>query len=283
MTKYHKWNDDEINFVRKNYSILGTDGCSKRLNLSRGQILTFAFRNNIKVSASFKSDISKAQHEANRKKNALLAKELIITTPEQSYTLGFLWGDGYLFKRYESESSGRYYARLEMNAEDYKNICPWFEDFGKWITGPRFKKGYPPLIHSTLFDAVFGAFLKFYNYDLKSKISPSKILKTIPKKLHEYFWRGYIDADGCFCWNKTQGCFTITGHYDQNWIDMENLFKKLKIKYTLERRHSKIGSVSRLCIYNKNGISSLGNYIYCHNPHISLTRKYKKFLNITKT
>ena len=38
---------------------------------------------------------------------------------------------------------------------------------------------------------------KEYDYDIKSTISPYKILNSIPKELKHYFFLGLIDGDGC--------------------------------------------------------------------------------------
>lgn len=202
---------------------------------------------------------------------------MAITSPEQSYTLGFLWGDGHLGKI--DPSLGRYYAKIEIVKKDYDNVGSFFQCFGKWSEKTRLKYGCQDLTRATLFDGVFGAFLKTNDYDKKSLVSPSKILSVIPINLHEYFWRGFIDADGCFGWNRS-GYFSITGNYRQKWHDFEKLLRHLKIKYTLERKSSYSGSISRISIYNKNGINALGRFIYNHNNEISLKRKQDKFLSI---
>ena len=279
MSTYHQWNKYEIGFMRKNYSNFGAAYCSKNLNLSKSQVISFATRNKIKVKSQVKTNFLHSYFKTKWTQRDLLANELKIINPEQSYTLGFLWGDGYLMEK--DKSSGRCYARIEMNSSDYYSICNFFGSFGKWINKQRRIKKENPLTYATLNDGVFGSFLKSNDYKIKSIVSPSKILLSIPNNLHEYFWRGFIDADGCFGWNKKSGYFHITGHYEQNWYDTENLLKNLGIKYKLERKSSYSGRISRINIYNKKGILLLGNYIYCHNTEISLSRKYIKFLEIT--
>jgi len=56
MSTYHQWNKYEIGFMRKNYSNFGAAYCSKNLNLSKSQVISFATRNKIKVKSQVKTN-----------------------------------------------------------------------------------------------------------------------------------------------------------------------------------------------------------------------------------
>jgi len=62
---------------------------------------------------------------------------------------------------------------------------------------------------------------------------------------------------------------------------MENLFKKLNIKYSINKSISKVGKSSTICIRNKQGCKSFLDYIYngVETDKIGLTRKYQKYKN----
>lgn len=276
--KAHIWRKAEIEFVNKNYPSMGTVGCSKKLNISRGQILGFACRNGIKVNQSVYGSAAELYHQSNRKKRDEEAQSIAITTPRQSYTLGFLWGDGHLHKA--DPTKGRYYAKIEIVKKDYDKVGKLFRCFGKWSEKTRQRRIGKATTYATCFDGIFGAFLKLNKYDQKSKISPSKILASMPNDLHEYFWRGFIDSDGCFGFNNGQGYFQITGDHNQDWYDFEKLLMRLGIKYTLKRILYYNGNTSRISVYYRDGIIALGRFIYKNHLNILLPRKYKKFLSI---
>ena len=281
MGNYHQWNKEEVDFVEKNYPLMGSALCSEKLGLPRQSIISYAFRNGIKTNPKVKGYSTKIRHDSNRKKRDIDARNITVTTPEQSYTLGFIWGDGHLHKA--DPILGRYYANIEIVKDDYNNICRFFKCFGKWSEKERHRNGCKILTCATLFDGVLGSFLKANDYDIKSTISPSKILASIPNKLHSFFWRGFIDADGCFGLNKNSGYFHITGSYNQEWHDFEKLLQRLNIKYTVERKSSYSGNISRVSVYSRRGITALGKFIYGSQPYISLQRKRNKFLEIIKS
>jgi hypothetical protein len=278
--KQYVWSKKEVTFITKNYPNIGAMGCSQKFNLPKGLFISYASRHGIKAKLKVKGYISKLRNIAKRKIRDLAAHNLTIKTQEQSYTLGFLWGDGHLYKA--GPAYGRYYAKIEIIKEDYLDIGKIFQCFGKWSEKSRQKTGCKITTCATLFDNVLGAFLKLNDYDKKSVVSPSKILKVIPVVLHKYFWRGFIDAEGCFGWNKNYGYFQITGSYDQKWSNFENVLKNLNIKYTLAKLSYYDNRTSRISIYSKPDIATLGKFIYADKQNLCLKRKYKKFLNITR-
>jgi len=123
-------------------------------------------------------------------------------------------------------------------------------------------------------------FLIENDYDKKSFISPFKILSKIPDNLHQHFYRGYSDGDGCFYINNHNYQYIISGDFKQEWSLIETLFKKLNIKYTIKYITNKKGNSSLIRITNKNDVDVFGNYIYSEYDNIGLKRKYIKFKEI---
>ena len=70
-------------------------------------------------------------------------------------------------------------------------------------------------------------FLKENDYHIKSGASASKILLKIPEHLQHYWWRGFIDGDGCFVRNERNrlNILQITSTFDQGWSFIKNIEK----------------------------------------------------------
>ena len=177
--------------------------------------------------------------------------------------------------------------RAEFRALDFDKIKKHFISLGNW-------KYYETKIHhyktssiSILTDIKLAQFLHSLDFREKSYKSPSKLLDLIPEKLHSYFWRGYFDGDGCFTFTgKYHRRFFITSSYEQDWLDFENLMKRLNIqKYRISKvidtskSKDKPSKCSRCGSSNKEDIKKFFNYIYQNydKDKIGLSRKHDKF------
>lgn len=127
------------------------------------------------------------------------------------------------------------------------------------------------------------AFLVENDYLVKSKESPSKILKIIPKDLHNRFLLGLIDGDGCFYYHEKRKIsqFSVAGTYEQDWTAIEKILSNISIKnYKLIRRkHTENSYSSSIRITNRIDIKKLGEYVYPNNKY-GLKRKYEKYCKI---
>lgn len=212
-------------------------------------------------------------------KNNITNSYLDINTPELSYLLGLLWGDGCL---YNAKDEGRNkYIYLGLISKDFDDIKHLFHENWK-ITSRLRKNRTAPITEAVNFDINFASFLFKNEFHIKSFKSPSLILSQIPDNLKHYFWRGYSDADGCFyvSKNKKTTQYALAGSYEQDWSDFEELLKSLNIKYTVKRsflRNSKY-SVVRFC--KKSDFIKFGEYIY-QDSKFGMLRKYKKFREAT--
>lgn len=212
-------------------------------------------------------------------------EQYIVNSPEKAYTLGFLWGDGTIKKHKITTNSWSniYYPNLEINKKDLDEIIKLFNVWGNWSLYVRQRPNRKKQGSITLFNPYFGWFLTENDYIIKSYTEPTKILSKIPENLKSYWWRGFIDADGCFYSNKCANQFSLAGQYDQTWKETVNLFISLNIeKYQIQQKifKSKLNLISRgsiIRISNSQTIIELGKYIYSDNLNIGLKRKYNKY------
>lgn len=202
-----------------------------------------------------------------------------IKSKEISYILGFIWADGYIRKPYN--------ISVQINMKDSEKLKSIFNETGEWnfyITNrcdKRNKRRYKSFTIQTSNQNIVD-FLIENDYSKKSYISPLKILNLIPDNLKYYFYRGYSDGDGNFYKGKNLYQYTISGHYDQNWIFIKNLYDNLNIKYTIKQIDTGKSKSSFIRIVNKNDIDIFGNYIYQDWDNIGLNRKYEKYIEIKK-
>lgn len=285
MRKKFFLNDNDIKWFKDNYPIMGANKCCEILNFPKYAISSMANKLRIKVIEDVKFNIrsrnSKKRFSKQRDNYKELSKKIIIDSPEKAYSLGFLWGDGHL-----KECRLVYYPSFGIVKEDFDNIIDIFKCWGKWkIFYCRKKSEWKEIGEAILHDPILGMFLKDNQYLEKSKVKSDSILYHVPENLRYMWFRGYIDADGCFyCSNNRNICqFSICGSYDQDWSSVEDIMKKLDITYYIHKRKNKCGSSSSICIYRKNDIVKMGKYIYQGKIDIGLSRKHTKYLQIMES
>lgn len=280
--KKNTWTKDEINFLIVNYSIKGVDFCSNHLNYKKTKIFAMAHKLNLKMLLSTKKKyIGKSDELCNV--NPYNFRN--IQSKEVSYLLGLIWSDGYI-KHYNSNFD----VVLTMVEDDINNIKNTLDKIGKWNYNliKKQKDSWKNTIRvSTNNKRIYNTLFNF-DFTKKSKVSPDKLLSEIPKELHNYFYLGVIDGDGCFYYKKLKNStirqFSISSTYEQDWSYIERLFNLLNIKFSIGRYLKKDGksSYSYIRVTNKKDINLLGNFIYKDGKNIGLLRKYEKYLQIIK-
>lgn len=197
-------------------------------------------------------------------------------TPEIAYTLGFIWGDGYITDKTR--------IGISIKKSDAIILEPTFMKAWNWnIRKDIIKKNPKGEMQYNFHKRDVKLSQKLIEYKYKSKNEAPTILSIIPDKLKHYWWRGYSDADGCFCITKDKRYrFSICGPYNQDWSFVENLFRSLGITYSIRREvYLKTNyTSSRIIITNRQGSKTIGNYIYRGYPEdkIGLKRKYEKYM-----
>ena len=274
------WTENEIEFLIKNYSIMGVDYCAKKLGYNNVKIFKMTNKLKLRLTKEIRTkNQSKNPEKCNINPNLFYSAD----TKEVVYLLGLIWADGFL----NSSNNGRNYnLGFTMIKKDIENIKPMLDFIGKWHYYERKQavESWKSSINVITNNKRIFDFLVQNDYDKKSYISADKILNKIPDNLKHYFFRGLIDGDGCFYYyipekGSTLRQFTLVSTYKQDWSYFESLCGKLNIKYKIKRIISKKSSSSIIRITNKDGIKKLGNYIYNgkEDDNIGLIRKFIKF------
>jgi len=260
----HSWKKEEIKFLIKNYPKNGFNYCSEKLNIDKAKVKSKV--GTLKLKLVDKYDI----------KNFIK-----ITKKEVAYIMGLLWSDGNIYEPSHS-------INLTANYDDMLNIeniimktSNWNKYFikGRYRNDTLCKNNICYNINSKQLYYI----LKKYDFHLKSKVSPNKILEIIPDKIKHYFFRGLVDGDGWFYINKKNynNQFGIASSLEQDWSYMIELSKLLDIKkYTIKKQITKKGKSSMFRITNKKDILKLGEYLYKDYDKIGFKRKYDKYKQI---
>lgn len=203
-----------------------------------------------------------------------------IKIPESSYVLGLMWADGHIYTHTTCDSK---VLRIDLIEKDAKIILPILKKIGQWNAHSIKRKRSSPSIMMSCSDKQTCNFLIKQDYKSKDN-SADKILSKIPKSLHNYFFRGLFDGDGCLHITKQKrGQLEISGPHTQNWKYVEKLFQELNIKYSICRTvNKKTGHKrSQIKIFRQTDILKLKNYLY-KGKLFGLNRKYKKFKEVEK-
>jgi len=273
--KESKITKDQEKFILDNYPKFGTRYCADNLNISEKLVRFFASKKRLNLTDSG-LEITKKQRMDEKQKT--LYKDF---TPEfddmQSYALGLLWADGYL---YVNKSRSLKFSCVEKDFYDFEHSL---SKLGKLSYLKRTRIGRQPQIDAYIRNYGLTKWLFDNDFCNKSKISPNKILENIRKEYHKDFLRGWIDGDGCFYVNLKRKMFqfSISGTYEQDWTSLTNLLDDIGVSYKIDRRirHEKSkSSTVRSCGY-KN-INKIVKYIY-NNHSMCLKRKYDKAMIIS--
>jgi hypothetical protein len=199
-------------------------------------------------------------------------------TNEEAYILGFLWADGYL-NGTEVKSN----LQCEIVYNDFKDIEKIFDKTGDWsrlFRKASNKNGIKRQKRTCLTISDRALIRKFilFDFDKKSYLPPTKLLKLIPTNKHYLFYRGYFDGDGCFYITDKANQFSIGSQYNQDWMHIEKLFKLLKIdKYHIQRRISNKGhKLSQIRVFSRDSVTKIARYVYQDKTSIGLKRKFSK-------
>ncbi len=213
--------------------------------------------------------------KTNNKLNTKFTKEL-------EYFYGLLWADGHVTKPGNKHKKIDFYTTIK-DLKDFKKILTLVYNWS--IYKRKTNKDNPQWLESYVFsfnNAIIHKHFIEMDYHLKSHINPTKILNYIPEKFHKYWFRGYIDGDGCFYCNPKQCLrqFALSSTYEQNWKFMFDLCDRLSIKNgKVQKRQLVKSAYSSFRICNKEGIQKLCDYIYGDKwDGIGLKRKYNKYL-----
>lgn len=199
---------------------------------------------------------------------------------ENVYLLGFLWADGWICNKKYTHS-----VSMSLITEDFVLIEPILKNFGIncYYDRQRMRNGKlfgTPNRTFTIHSLDIVNFLLKNEYDKKSGYAPTKILSIISPELHYYFWRGYLDGDGCISSKGVKQEIAFWSVIDQDWSSLIELINSLKLTYSIYTYKRKNGN-HKSSVLRMGGIDNIvkfGDYIYQNYDGIGLKRKYEKYL-----
>jgi len=200
-------------------------------------------------------------------------------TKESAYILGILWADGHIREKSRLTS-------INCVESDINDILPVFLETGDWIISGKIKKMHKDKVVKTqkkLSTTTWGLFdiLKRHGYLEKSHSAPNGIICEIPHELRKYWFRGFLDGDGCIKLGRKYGVEVVfTGPYNQDWSFMKLLCFELGVDFSIDNRLVKKGGYSHFRINKKQHVKIICDYIYSDFDNIGFTRKYKKYNDV---
>lgn len=273
-----KWTNEKLSILKDNYSNYGSKYCAELLGCSISSIQNRVHKLGLKMDKNSKSTLlSESKNSTNIDYKGFIK----LNNPEVVYYLGLFWADGYMYQNKNNSTLG-----VGLIECDMVELEPHLDKIGVWnkrVSKNKKIESWKPTKSLTTNNKRLYEFLKENDYCEKSNKSADKILSIIPNNLKHYFFRGLSDGDGCFYYYKpkkgsTLRQFSIASSREQDWSYVEKLFNYLGIKYSIS-----VGkSGSQIRITNKKGIKLFGNYIYQNYDDIGLSRKHKKYLEITQ-
>jgi len=286
-----KWSENEIKFLKNNYSNNGIEYCKSKLNRTKISIIHKANRCNLFLSLKIKNENIKNIKKRNNYEKYDLSKIKSLNTKEVAYFLGYFWADGVIYKKSSCVS------QISLIENDslylYDNII---SNIGKnnWTKSKPIKKQYRNK-NNELINAKNQILIRSYSRELyeflyendyfyKSNVSFEKIFTKIPNEYKSYFILGLFDGDGSFTISKFKtgyiiGQFIITSTYNYDWKSLENYFKFNNIEYSIYKKIGIIGKYSLFVVRKKESLFILYNLLYGKKYTIGLSRKYLKFKN----
>lgn len=260
-TKEKKWEPQEIQYLKNNLQTQSNKKLALHLNMSFNQVKGKIDRLGIK-----------------RKYIDPINSNLFdnVTKPEVAYLLGYWWADASV----RGQKNQFMFTIQEEDALEIRDMMLSLGNFSIYKV-KKVNENHKNLLTFWICSRSLYEFLMENGYYTKSQDSPTKILNTIPKHLHHYFWLGFLDGDGSIHCD-IDSKITFGGSFSQNWSDLQSLCLELDIEYSLIRRIMKHGKGSVVEMHNYQSILKFLNYLYKdrNKNNIGLKRKHSKYLKI---
>ncbi len=271
-----KYTPEVLNIIRVNYPKYGPKRCQ--------EILGGGFTVNGVQQAAIKNKIYR--EKSYEGKGFDVEDFTKVRDPRIAYLLGWLWADGYIPKKKGVPQGINFCVRQDDGREFYEML----KGIGNVTINHRDAEKYNR-VYINMFNVSIAKYLVEKDYSLKSKVSPTKILKEIPDHLHSLFWRGFLCGDGSISVGiDAKGVFATTlvfcGSFDQDWSDLEQRCKDLDCKFFIRRyvRQSNGNTGSKFTIGSRHDSLRLLSWIYrsFNTDQLGLKRKFEKFQSIKR-
>ncbi len=279
MNNVHKWTDEQIEWIKQNHDKVTTKDAAIKLGVK-----TWTYKNK-RIALGFRKERS----HVNTIKMDLLNN---VASEKIAYLLGFMWADGSLKPIYFKGKISSFGFYMGGAANDFKNLIPLMNELGEFgIRNVILKQTdckRQPQIHFYSYDQVFCKFLYHFEYNVKSTVSPSKIISHLDKNLHSAFWHGFFDGDGSLSVDRKNYCshLSFCGAGNQSWESLTEMLDELNVKWRLlnEEYTTKTGKVhtcSKIDLSLRSDIKIVMDYIL-KDSTVGLQRKRDKAIELEK-
>ena len=259
-----RYTNNEREWLKQNYSVLGSQACSTYLSRSLSSVRQTANHMGCYVPLSLRNDLhSKSLTEAFIP--SILPEVFSdVNTKEAAYVMGILWADGWV------QNKNDYSINIKLIKEDFISILPTFNALGIWKQYEYYPKNRKPTLQlrcsgKSLVDVFIST-----GYQNKSYLSAFNVIAKIPTKLQKYWWRGYFDGDGHIHATHPYR-IEFSSAWNQDWSFLPSNFS---FEVTVTRGKNSY-SKARLC--SKSEIIKFGTFMWGGWDGIGLLRKYKEF------
>lgn len=271
------WTKEESEFLKQNYSSKGAEYCSQVLNKSSSKVRARANNFGLILDKPFRVD----------KEKVLVYRDFNnifdLNNPKILYLLGFIWADGYIGKT----------VTISNVSKDLDEIIEKI-DLVKLLLGVSIKyrqpqrNGWQPQTAITFGNKEVIQFLVDNNYT-KSRLNEPIILDKISEHLKHYWFRGYLDGDGCIYYiasNKAQCYLSFSGNSHSTYQFLQDLGQQFSVVPSIKCRKSRINSTyARVTFEGIKRALPILDYIYqgWDEFNLGLERKYQKYLLLKTT
>ena len=255
------WNNEQVKYIIEQYEYkkVSIKDISKQFNCSDGSIRRLLIRNNVKIRDKL------LYRNSDYFEN--------IDSSDKAYWLGIMYSDGCVCER----ANGRYSIELEMIDKEH------IEKFRSALNADNHKIS--TIIHKNINNAKLSYAIHIYDNKMAKDLiklgcipRKSYYLSSIPDINQEFiydFIRGFVDGDGCICYNKSSDSyvFKLTGASPLFLKDIMSILKidRLSLNKCTETSYQVTSS-------KRDDIYRILTKLYEHSTEITrLNRKYKKY------
>ncbi len=189
MKSHKRYSEEDLNWLKANYSILGSKKCAHQLQHSVNSVRQTANALGCYVPSSLQRKLHSDTLIRSFTPTILPDTFREVKTKEVAYVLGILWAEGWV------QNQSDYSINIKMIEEDFVELLPIFYALGEWKQYKYTPKNRKPTIQLRVSGKSLVDFFLSMDYHVKSNAPATKILSIIPEHLKKYWWRGYFDSN----------------------------------------------------------------------------------------
>lgn len=280
------FDQQQLEFIKNNYSIHGTKYCAEALGFTREQIKGKASQLGCKLPKELKEKQKIETRSENR--NKTLSKIdfdsiIDLSDPYILYLLGYIWADGSVTgnKKYKNK-----YVTLAIAEEDGNELLPIINKLkiNKDWTNHSYpqKNNWKTIMNISNFDWIFAEYLRRLGFCDKSSEPPTKLFSIIGDAYKKFFILGFFDGDGSVSvaggGEPTRISVCFAGPANQNWDFIIEFMNSIDIDCRISIDSRGKGSTSLVSIRKRKDCYKFLKFLYQERDtlKLGLSRKFNK-------